>query len=101
MLRLAVILFALVLIVAGLISWIVAGAAAFPMVMWGVVLLAVMMLERWRYRRTATGSGEDWQATDERFVDPETGQLTQVMYNARTGDRSYRAVIDSGSAPPV
>jgi hypothetical protein len=101
MLRLAVILFALVLILAGLVSWMVVGAASFPMVMWGVILLAVMLFERWRYGHTATARGEEWQATDERFIDPETGQLTQVMYNARTGDRSYRAIIDNGEAPPA
>ncbi len=101
MLRMAVILFAVVLIMVGVGSWMVNGAASFPMVIWGVILMAVMLFERWRYGHTAAGASEEWQATDERFIDPETGQLTQVMYNARTGDRSYRAIADNSEAPPA
>jgi len=36
--------------------------------------------------------GPDWTATDERFVDPETGKLVRVYYHAASGERRYVAL---------
>lgn len=60
-----------------------------PMVIWGVVILLAVALERWRYQKNAGPMTGDWEATDERFVDSESGQVMQVMYQPSTGERRY------------
>ena len=69
------------------------GAPAQPFTFGALLLLAAMVFERWRYSSEdpSLRSGE-WQATEERFVDPETGRLMQVLYNPRTGERRYEVV---------
>lgn len=54
------------------------------------VLLAALLLERWRYTRTANRGMGNWQATGERFVDPTSGRQVDVFYNPETGERDYR-----------
>ncbi|MDA3913094.1 hypothetical protein [Oleiagrimonas sp.] len=59
----------------------------------GVVLLAGLAFETWRYKRVQPGRIEaHWQDTGERFVDPETGQTTAVYFDPRTAERHYIAV---------
>jgi hypothetical protein len=58
----------------------------------GLVMLFGLVLERWRYKSvTARRPGPDWVATDERFVDPESGKLVTVFYRPSTGERRYVA----------
>ena len=33
--------------------------------------------------------GKDWNFTGERFVDPQSGELVEVWYRPRTGERAY------------
>jgi hypothetical protein len=33
--------------------------------------------------------GRDWTLTEERFVDPKSGELLEVWYCARSGERAY------------
>jgi hypothetical protein len=40
---------------------------------------------------TAQRPGRDGQATQERFVDPESGRLVTVFFNPATGERRYIA----------
>jgi hypothetical protein len=94
MLRTALKVIAVMLMAAGIIASLLGAHGAFVMSLWGVVLLAAMLFERWRYRQGGGTAQGEWRDTDERFVDPETGLLTQVMYNPRTGDRRYRPVLD-------
>jgi hypothetical protein len=55
-------------------------------------LVVGLMIERWRYKPLAERSpGPDWTATDERFVDPETGKLVTVYYHPPSGERRYVA----------
>ncbi|KQV50762.1 hypothetical protein ASC95_15555 [Pelomonas sp. Root1217] len=62
---------------------------AAPFAIWGCVIAAAVLLERWRYRsRDATPHG-NWQKTEERFVDPESGKTMLVFYNPQTGGRRY------------
>jgi hypothetical protein len=59
----------------------------------GLVLLFALGVEQWRYKPLTTGRpGPDWVPTDERFVDPESGQLVTVFYKPSTGERRYVAV---------
>jgi hypothetical protein len=57
---------------------------------WAFLLLVGLLIERWRYKRlTSSRPGPDWQVTDERFVDPETGKLVTVYFHPATGERRY------------
>jgi hypothetical protein len=56
----------------------------------GLLLVGAALLERWRYKRVAgQRPGPGWVATDERFVDPESGKLVTVYYHPLTGERRY------------
>ena len=49
--------------------------------------------ERWRYGALRTQRPEaHWQATGERFIDPETQALVEVWYDPRRGERHYLRV---------
>jgi hypothetical protein len=82
-----------------------AVAGIWPLVAGGGGLIAVV-LERQRYRSEAAdrsneppgpGGGEpaalppQFQATEERFVDPTRGRVMRVFLDERTGERRYRA----------
>jgi hypothetical protein len=59
---------------------------------WALILLVGLLIERWRYKRLAENlPGQEWVATQERFVDPESGRLVTVYYRASTGERRYVA----------
>jgi hypothetical protein len=74
-----------------------ACGAPLPAILWaagiGTVLVAGVLFERAHYKhlRSAT-PGAGWIATEERFVDPETGQLVQVHVRPDTGERAYVVV---------
>lgn len=62
----------------------------------GVVVVSAVLFERTRYHTQVDQTRGTWQRTGERFVDPTSGQLMEVLYNRATGEREYRAVPDSG-----
>ncbi len=65
-----------------------AWPAALELGVLGVILVLGAFFEgRYRGRRSAIGA--DWQTTGERFVDPTSGRLTEVRWNAKTGERAY------------
>jgi hypothetical protein len=55
----------------------------------GVILLIGTLFERWRYRRVGAPPPGNWQRTDERFIDPSTGEAVEVVFDPRTGERRY------------
>lgn len=65
---------------------------------WGLILVLGLALERWRYHSTekdlSKDLSKDWEATDERFYDPETGQAMQVFYHRHSGERAYRPYLE-------
>jgi hypothetical protein len=66
--------------------------AAWRLVVFGVVLAAAGLVERWRYKRLVLRRpGTGWVATGERFVDPESGKLVTVYYHPPSGARRYVA----------
>jgi hypothetical protein len=68
------------------------GTAAAWLAGWGLILIIGLVIERWRYKSlTGPRPGPDWIATDERFVDPETGKLVTVYFHPATGERRYIA----------
>ena len=59
----------------------------------GLLLTAGIAYERWRYTSARTGAPDPhWQATGERFIDPETQALVEVWYDPRRGERHYLRV---------
>ena len=65
---------------------------ATPFAIWGCMIAAAVLVERWRYNKARSATdGNGWQKTEERFVDPESGQTMQVLYNPRSGERRYEA----------
>jgi hypothetical protein len=57
----------------------------------GVIVLIGTLFERWRYRRIEKPSSGNWQRTEERFVDPSSGEPVEVQFDPRTGERRYVA----------
>jgi membrane protein implicated in regulation of membrane protease activity len=57
----------------------------------GALLLAGIFFER-HYRGRAATNTKGLQETGERFVDPTTGKLTEVLYDPQTGERVYRVL---------
>ena len=56
----------------------------------GLLLLFGLVVEPWRYKRLSSRRpGPDWVPTNERFVDPESGNLVTVFYQPSTGERRY------------
>jgi hypothetical protein len=55
------------------------------------VIIALFGWDRYRGNKKSDGESSGSQATNEVFVDPNTGRRTRVWYNATTGEREYRA----------
>ena len=62
---------------------------AFWLLVNGSVLTLGLVFERWRYKPMQTAASAKGVPTGERFVDPETGALMEVYYDAATGVRTY------------
>ena len=65
----------------------------------GAIVLIGTLFERSRYRRIEEPSNGRWQRTDEKFLDPSTGQAVEVMFDPRTGERRYVAGKSSANEP--
>lgn len=90
MLRNALIAIGVLLILAGIAS-VLAGfeSRSLPLFLIGAILIVGMVYEPWRYKKIDSRPKAGWQPTGERFVDPETGRLTEVHYDPATGQRHY------------
>jgi hypothetical protein len=89
MLRNAVLGFALLVLTAGLVLLAVQPAQAFGALVFGTLLTIGTLFERWRYKPLKTAQAAHGVATGERFVDPVSGVLMEVYYDAASGERSY------------
>ncbi len=71
-------------------AWLGIYPATFWLLINGLAMTAGIVWERWRYRAVDTHTpGAGWQRTDERFIDPESGKLTEVWFEPATGERRY------------
>lgn len=67
-----------------------AGAGALWPVFCGILILVGTLWERVRYKPIESGRpGAGWVATDERFVDDESGRPVRVWLEPATGERRY------------
>lgn len=89
MLRKALLGVAVLVFAAGLWLTVAGDAAGHPLAFWGGGLLLAVLLENWRYRSRRGAIDPGWVRTDERFVDPTSGESMEVWYDPRTGDRRY------------
>ena len=84
-----------VLLLIGAIALLVGGVLAVflpQLILGGAFLILALAIERWRYKPVrAAGPDPGWTDTGERFVDPETGLLTTVYFDAAKGERHYLA----------
>jgi hypothetical protein len=56
----------------------------------GLMLTAGIVWERWQYKKPSPGRpGAGWQATGERFVDPQSGKTIEVYFDPRSGESHY------------
>jgi len=62
---------------------------ALPPLIAGVALLLGTVFEG-RYRPHVRAGADGWEPTGEKFIDPGTGKLVDVVYNPKTGEREYR-----------
>lgn len=74
----------------GLLVWNMGGGPV--LLILGVLALLTGVLEPvyGTARRTPPGGGS-WRATEERFVDPASGELVTVWFDPSTGERRYVA----------
>ena len=61
---------------------------------WGGIAVVAILIERWRYEGNAATARDGWQKTGERFQDPQSGQIVDVLYHPLTGTRRYVAAGD-------
>lgn len=72
-------------------------AAALWLLVNGLILTLGIVFERWRYKPAKSPQAAKGTPTGERFIDPKSGALMEVYYDAASGERSYVLVKD---APP-
>lgn len=91
MLRAVVITFGILGFLAGLFALAVHAfppAAVFGF--WGALVVIGTIYERYRYKPLEEGRpGSGWVATQERFIDDETGKAVTVYVDPNTGERKY------------
>lgn len=69
-----------------------AGPGAIGPILFGALLLVGTLWERVRYKPLEDGRpGPGWVATDERFVDDQSGRPVRVWLEPATGERRYVA----------
>jgi len=65
----------------------------------GAVFLLALVFERWRYRNQAGPQAGAWSRTGERFEDPESGQVMEVLFDPASGQRRYVKADQTWRAP--
>lgn len=100
-LRNAVLVIALAALVAGFVLFAAGAAEGVKVAIAGGVLTLLVVGERWRYvrRRRGTEADSHFEKTDERYHDPETGELIEVEFDSKTGARRYVPVRSGGPRP--
>jgi hypothetical protein len=89
MLRGCIVAFAVAQVVAGV--WVLfkgpMSVGLFLLCLGSLIILGTVF-ERWRYRKQTSPEAR-WLPTGERFVDPQTGTNTDVLYDPESGERRY------------
>jgi hypothetical protein len=100
MLRIVLIVVSGVVFAAALVADGVAGPMFVPPTIVAGLVFAGFLFENRHYKRLLDRApGPGWQATSERFVDPDTGKTVTVFFNPATGERRYVAADADVGAP--
>jgi len=92
-LRTAVLIFGcLVLLVGAFLCTQGVGYGGIQVLIVGAIFVLGTLFERWRYNNKNAPADADWQVTGERFVDPESGKVMEVLYDPRSGERRYQEI---------
>ena len=89
--RMAVLALGALLLFGGTLATVLTGGGGIGAMIVGALIMLSVVLER-RYGRPGTPprvEHSDWQMTNEKFVDHETGQLLEVWMDPLTGERRY------------
>ncbi len=86
-----------VLALCGLLLWAWGGGVV--LLICGAVVIGAAILEPAYGALVRRPAAPGWRATDEKFVDPETGRLVTVWFDPATGERLY--VGDGEPLPPA
>ena len=93
MLRLVCIVISLGLLLVTLTAALFGSPVVWPGIITPLVVLLGLVFERWRYAKLQSHAPSRFEATDERFADPESGNIVEVYFDRESGERRY---IDSG-----
>jgi hypothetical protein len=98
MFRTVLLIFGLILLVAGSVASTEGCPAMIPPAAIGVVLVLALLFERYVYKPIRVEPpGVGWTRMAERFADPRSGEAVTVYFNPRTGERRY--VADGNDRP--
>jgi hypothetical protein len=75
--------------IGGIAVWAASGGPVLLII--GAVVLVTAALEPIYGRAVGRPAGGNLRPTDEKFIDPESGKLVTVWYDAVTGERRYVA----------
>jgi hypothetical protein len=90
MLRTTLLTIGAVLIAAAVLASFVHTEVAIPLAFAGAVLVLAILFEHHVYKAAAPEQpGPNWRPTNERFIDPSTGETVEVFTNPKTGERRY------------
>jgi hypothetical protein len=78
----------------GVALWSTGGGPALLIV--AAVVIVSALVEPIYGRANGKPQGSGWRATDERFVDPETGKLVTVWFDPASGERRYVSDGEAG-----
>jgi hypothetical protein len=76
-------------------------AFAFPFGVLALLVLVWLVFRTGGYKRQPLDAppGPDWVRTEERFVDPTTGETLDVWFHQKSGERAYvraRSAVQPG-----
>jgi len=89
MLRIILIVAGLCVLAFGLFVARFSSIGAMPWLIFGGALLLGTLFEG-GYRPRVRSSADSFEPTGEKFIDPGTGKLVDVVYNPKTGEREYK-----------
>ena len=100
--RMVVLALGALLLFGGTVLTVLTGGGGIGLMIAGALIIASLGLER-RYGRPGTPprlEHSDWQLTNEKFVDDETGQALEVWMDPLTGERRYEPMGSDPRLPP-
>jgi hypothetical protein len=71
-------------------------APGWQVLIFGVIVLIGTLFER-HYRGVQEPRNGTWQRTEERFIDPSSGEPVEVLFDPSTGERRYVAGESRGA----